>query len=416
MIRPVATHEAETEGGDGGQPVRRRRPLHALLAVLLAGPAAAEEPADAPTKRRWAALAVPLAAFDSNMGLGIGAAGQLVLADLDGDRPYRLSVDAQVYKSTRGWDDHFVGWDLPGAFGSPLRWDARVRYQRWTQAPYYGIGNDAARPDPDAVSPRWNLWESERPFFSTHVRLPVGPSSPWELYVGGLLSWLRADAFPRSQLAADAPEGLDGGFVSTLTVGLFRDTRTDEIDPTDGTVLDAAARVALPAPLSDYAYGGLHLSGRGFWSPTPGVVLAGHLVADGNAGHTPFFEQALFGGMYRTGIGGRYLLRGLGEERLRGDAVLGGQSEVRVRLFEVSILGRLDAAFAAAPFADVGQILMWDAPNRIAPHLTGGGGVRVTLNRLLVLRLDVGLAAERYEAEPTRRPQAQIYMLAAQPF
>ncbi len=380
-----------------------------VLLLLLLGQAAPAEP----TERRWAAIAVPLVAWDSSMKLGLGGFAQLVVADLEGDRPYKLNVDAQFYKTTGGWDDYYVGWDLPGAFGGPIRWDARVRYQRWTRAPYYGQGNDTPRSD--EAPPAWYLWESERPFAMTHLRVPLG-HSPWELYLGGLASWVTVGAPPDSLLAADQPLGLDGGAVSTLTLGGFLDTRTDEVDPTDGVAVDLAFRSALPQPLSDYAFAGGHASARAWWRPTGPLVFAGHLLVDGNFGNTPFFEQATVGGLQRTGIGGRYLLRGLGEERLRGDAIAATQGELRVQLGSITVLRRLDAAFAVAPFVDAAQLVTWGAPEPLRPHLTGGAGLRINLNRLLVLRVDVGVAEERWVEPPHARPQVQLYMLSAQPF
>lgn len=379
-----------------------------LLLLLVLAAARAE-----PVERKWAAIAVPLVAYDSSMKLGLGGFAQLVVADREGDRPYKLNVDAQVYKTTGGWDDHYVGWDLPGAFGGPIRWDARARYQRWTRAPYYGMGNDTPRSD-DAP-PAWYRWESERPFAMTHLRVAVG-QTPWELYLGALASWVRVEAGDRSLLASDRPAGIAGGAVSTVTLGAFLDTRTDEVDPTDGVAVDLALRAALPEPLSDYAFAGGHGSARGWWRPVGPLVLAGHVMVDGNVGETPFFEQAIFGGLQRTGIGGRYLLRGLGEERLRGDAIAATQGELRFQLGWVTVLRRLDFGFALAPFVDAAQLVLWDEPTPLQPHVTGGAGLRVNLNRLLVLRVDLGVAAERWVEEPSQRPQVQLYMLSAQPF
>lgn len=382
-----------------------------MLPVFLAlatGDASAAE-------RKWAAIAVPLVAYDSSFGLGLGGAGQVVIADLKGDRPYRASVDAQVYKTTGGFDDHFVGLDLPGAFGSRLRWDLRLRYQRWDRAPYYGIGNDTPRADGERD--RYDQWVVERPFALTHLRIPTS-SQDLEVYVGAMWAWVSVQPWPNSRLAQERPTGIDGGAVSTLTLGVFRDTRTHEVDPVDGTAIDLAIRAAIPDPVGDYPYAGAHASIRGFLQVGGPVILAGNAVLDGNIGEIPFFEQAYFGGLQRTGIGGRYLLRGLVEERLRGDGLVAGQGEVRFRLGETTILDRLDVRWTLATFADTGWVFEWDQSVEEAgePHLTGGGGARFTLNDLLVVRVDVGVGIERWEDPPFRRAQPQIYMLAAQPF
>ena len=170
--------------------------------------------------------------------------------------------------------------------------------------------------------------------------------------------------------------------------------------------------------MGDYPYAGAHASIRGYGRVGGPVILAGNAVVDGNVGDIPFFEQAYFGGLQRTGIGGRYLLRGLVEERLRGDGLVAGQGEVRFRLGESTILNRLDVRWTLATFADMGWVFEWDQSVEEAaePYVTGGGGARFTLNDLLVVRVDVGVGVDRWEDPPLRRAQPQIYMLAAQPF
>ncbi len=381
--------------------------------VLAATSAMAAETDEA----SWVGIAVPLVAYDTNLGVGGGAYGQIVVADPTGARPYRASVDAQTYLTTTGFQDHYVGWDLPGAFGSTLRWDMRLRYQSWSQAPYYGQGNHTPRSEPADVPERWNLWQSKRPFAMTHLRIPIA-QSPVEIYVGGLFSSVSVTAAPNSLLNTTQPTGIDGGTVSALTVGLFRDTRTDEIDPEDGTAIDIATRATLPAPLSDYHFVGGHTSFRGWWAPIDWMVLAGHAMVDARTTGEPFYDQAYFGGLQRTGIGGRYLLRGLAEERLRGDGVVAAQAETRFRLGSFRALKKFTLGWTLAAFSDIGRVWTWspEVPHRQSPYVTTGSGLRINLNSLLIVRADVAVGWEHYAASPEHRPQVQLYMLAAQPF
>lgn len=395
----------------GGGVVRAAACLAAALTVAP-GPARAEVSDE---DSGVAAIAAPLVAYDSNLLLGFGGFGQIVWSDPTGEEPFRASVGAQIYVTTGGFQDHFIRWDVPRAFGSRFRWDAWVRMLTWSRAPYFGIGASTPRlPDTD-VDDTFYLWNSERYFLRTNLRRPIG-ESPWDAYGTLIVAIQRVGTYPNSLLQQQKPEGLDGGLLSVVGLGGFRDTRTDEIDPFDGSAVDLQLRASGPWVGSDSQWWGAHASWRGWWSPKDGVVLAARAMLDGMFGDPPFYQQSYLGGLRRGSMGGRFFLRGLVEERLRADGVAGLQGELRWRFWRTTVFKTVDLGFQLVPFVDSAQAWTLDGETEPQPWVTAGTGLRINIKQLLILRADAGLAWERYTVAPEQRPQLQVYILAEHPF
>lgn len=354
-------------------------------------------------------------AYDSNLLLGFGGFGQVVWSDPTGREPYRASVGAQAYASTGGYQDHFLRWDLPAAFGTRLRWDAWLRMLTWSRAPYFGIGASTPRLPPEDVEDGYYLWESDRYFLRTNLRRPIA-ETPWDAYGTLIVAIQRVGLYPRSLLAEERPEGVEGGLLSVLGLGGFRDTRTDEIDPFDGSAVDLQLRASGSWIGSSSDWWGAHASWRGWWSPRDGVVLAARAMADGMFGAPPFYQRSYLGGLRRGSMGGRFFLRGLVEERLRTDGVAGLQGELRWRFWRTTVLKTVDLGFQLVPFVDAAQAWTLDGQTVFQPWVTTGAGLRINIKELLILRADSGLAWERYSVGPEQRPQVQIYILAEHPF
>ena len=114
-------------------------------------------------------------------------------------------------------------------------------------------------------------------------------------------------------------------------------------------------------------------------------------------------------------MGGRWTLRGLPEERLRGDGVALTQHELRVTVIEHTVRGA-PWAWSLVPFVDVGQVWLWDAPPPETLAVGAGLGVRLVAKELLVLRVDVARSVDTYAEAPTRRPSTQVLVLSEHPF
>jgi hypothetical protein len=390
--------------------------LSALAGLLLAGLLPTTARAEVSDEDSGvAAIAAPLVAYDSNLLLGVGAFGQVVWEDPTGQDPFRASVGAQIYFTTGGFQDHSIRWDLPSAFGSKLRWDARLRMLTWSRAPYFGIGAGTTRLPAEQVGDTFYLWNSERYSLRTNLRRPVA-DTPWDAYGTLIVAIQEVGVYPTSLLREEQPEGIEGGILNVLGVGGFRDTRTNEIDPYDGSVVDLQLRASGPWLGSSSQWWGAHASWRGWWSPKDGLVFASRAMVDGMFGDPPFYQQAYMGGLQRGSFGGRFFLRGLVEERLRVDGVAGVQGELRWRFARATVLKTVDLGFQLVPFVDTAQAWTLDGETELDPWLTTGAGLRINIKELLILRADGGVAWERYAVGDPERPQFQIYILAEHPF
>lgn len=394
-----------------------------LLPLLLSAALAAEPEAAVPEKRvRW--LAAPIFSYDTNLGLGAGGFGQVVFQALQpGDtRPYAGRVAAQLYWTTGGYRSHYLQADLPGFPGRGWRFDADLSWTAWSQAGWYGEGNDVPllppgdRPGPDqGLRYYWYDLRSGSAVTNLRRALPE-PLDAWAAYAGAWVRWDVVSAFDESLLQADPPDvGADGGLTVLAQGGFLRDTRDDELDPRSGASQEVAVRVTGPWLGSDFAFGGAYLADRRYWSPARRWVLALGSLADTTWGAPPFYLTATTGGLKPVALGGRWTWRGFAEERFHGDGAFVVQPEVRFTALEHRMFKK-PALWLVAPFADVGRVWLWEGnPDPWWDvHVSAGAGVRLVLTGLIVLRADVGVAWEEFVGGS--RPQVQLYLLSEHPF
>ncbi|MCB9796326.1 MAG: BamA/TamA family outer membrane protein [Alphaproteobacteria bacterium] len=356
---------------------------------------------------------MPLISYDSNLLLGLGGFGQVIWRDFSGEQPYLANLQLQIFFTTGGYRNHYFQWDLPGLFGSSLRWGGTFRRILWTQAPYYGVGNDA--PIPPEAEPEHFWYDQSR--FSLRTSLRWTLRGEWEALVDYRIRSEGVTLTPGTLLDQERPFGVEGGRYATLAIGALIDTRSDEINPYDGLAFDLSARGGFSWLGSQYTvYGGTF--GLRTWRSLggdPRWVWASHLLLDCLWGEVPFFDQAYFGGTTRGVIGGRWTLRGLPEERYRGDGLALTQQELRVTVFEHHVK-TAKLTWMLCPFLDAARILSWDAPDPRLLHLhgTAGAGLRLNLDNLLIIRADLGVGVEEFT--DGRAPELQVYFLSEHPF
>ena len=381
--------------------------MWSLLSVL----ALAESPPD-DEGRNWAAYAIPLLSYDSNLLFGYGGFGQVVIADPSGAGPYKASVELQLYWTTGGYRNHYLRFDLPNLAGSRFRWRVETRRISWSRAPYYGVGSDSPRVD--GLPEEYDLYQQERWLAKTQLRYEIVN----DLEVLFMADWRRevVDAYPDSRLDQDRPLGWEGGDYSWLALGVVRDTRSNEINPDDGYALDASVRLAHPVLGSDFTVWGLNARARGWRAVGERVVLAGHVMADVRFGDEPFFNQAYAGGMGRGVVGGRWILKGLAEERYRGDGMVFLMPELRWTFWRPKVRN-MQMEWMLVPFVDAARIWAWGDPwSGLDPKVTAGTGFRVNFKDLIVLRSDFGFGFDEYAQDPTNRFDWQVYVLSEHPF
>src|ERR1700723_1188085 len=88
---------------------------------------------------------LPLVAYDTNTGLGLGVGGHYTLTGSRTDplfayTPYRHRFYAQVYVTTGGYQQHILSYDGFYVGDSPYRIRAVLTYERNISANYFGTG------------------------------------------------------------------------------------------------------------------------------------------------------------------------------------------------------------------------------------------------------------------------------------
>ena len=185
-------------------------------------------------------------------------------------------------------------------------------------------------------------------------------------------------------------EGVDGSSVAApeydeATLGLgwqfFYDNRDSQLNPESG-VFDTLILRLVPDALStgkgSNSFLQAELDHRIFYSPAPGMVLAGRLLLAGSLGDPTY--------QYRFSLGGPDELRGFYTNRFRGKNLYIVQGEVRQDLFWI---------FSGAAFAEVGEV----TDDRFgSPETSYGAGLRMTLppNHIAKARLDFAWAKDQH--------------------
>jgi hypothetical protein len=418
------------------------------LGALLGGvPALAEQPPEAtpasgaeappvPAPRTgWRVAGLPLVNFNSDEGFGYGV--RLLLVD-DGDgtqKPYRHSVVAQFFQTTRGVAAHRLLMDAPGFLGSAWRVGLDLSLLNERFSPYYGLGGasdyeedfascadrDAleAAPDECPGNPafrglRYYTYD-QRTFPSVVLNTRRSVKGPWQVALGYRFRLTRVrtrysaedlgqarDSRLEEDARAGRLTGLDGGTRSgtfrtaEVTAGLLLDLRDNEPAPTRGMFHELAARGAAAATGSGFDYWGTTLNLR-FYHPVVSerLVAALRLMGDVMGGDVPFFLLSSFGGVeWRDGwggIGGLFTGRGILKHRMQGQVKALVNGELRWRFLTVSPLKqRVD--FTAVAFVDAGQV--WadlDLEDGLARH-AGGGGLRIAWQDNFIVRADYGVS------------------------
>jgi outer membrane protein assembly factor BamA len=431
---PVAQPAPEITGGPDTQAV----PLPAQVPPTAVEPVRTTAPVG---RTGWGFQGMPLFNYNSDTGVGYGAA--LMLVDrADGSySPFRYSLFLQFFQTTRGIAAHWLTLDAPAFLHSSWRLGVDLLYSRSKFTPYYGLGNSSqyvseydtcsdrdsltGNPDqcpgnPDFRGVRYYSYDLESlPRIQLNARRQL--TGPWSLLLGyrlrmeGVRTLYAEDDLGQSapsKLVEDAQAGLLVGFeehsaqrfsqrTAELTAGLVYDSRDLEAAPTSGMFHELAVRGAA-APLgSAFNYWGASLQLRGYYAPIPSyrnLVLTGRTFLDITGGNVPFTRLSTFGGLEsKEGVGGVSSARGILRNRFQGPAKLLLNAEARWsplslpalgQTFDFSLVGFLDAgrAWSDLHFAEGGGL-----------KSAAGGGLHIAWNQDFLVRFDYGIGL----SEPT---------------
>ncbi len=380
--------------------MRAFKALTAAVALVMAAPGAGARADDSsPAGRRdrdrgWDAIALPVANYSTDLGVGFGLAGGAYIYG-PGYRPYRHSIGGQTFFTTRGGQSHFLRYDGPNLLG-PVRVEAQLELKRDLRTPYYGSGNRSVPGVIDGDDTEQFSYERRTPRAWVRLRVrPFGPERPYQLWAGYLLRAVDVRPYDPSLLAAAPPPGAGGGRAGQLSLGVLRDTRDDESNPSRGSVGELAVRASGSATLSDYGYAGLTASARRYFPLGADLTLAFRAVLDHQLGEVPFFEWSSVGGIVLAeGIGGMSSVRGVPRDRFSGHTKAFANLELRWLPLSFRLIGQ-QVRVGGVAFADAGRV--WQPAVEDGPwhawHPGAGVGLRA-VRRAAVLRGDWAISPE----------------------
>jgi hypothetical protein len=426
------------------------------LAVILVAAAVTTGRADplspddlARKNERGYVTGLPLAAFSTDIGFGIGARAYYYWNGTRDDprfavTPYLHRIFLQVFASTKGVQFHWLDYDAPKIFDSPYRVRSQLIFARNTNANYFGLGNAALAPLRFPGSP--TAFDSYSDYIAAQQRAsggtaytkydqfdllkPVFLASLERLFandrirvLGGVgFSYTRIRDYTGTQVDAtddtgaattatmaptrlredcDAGKlvGCSGGRESFLRLGLSYDTRDFEPDPNRGVFIDVALDAATVALGSQFDYLRLLGAARGYWSPIPeraDLVLAGRGLLELQSAGTPFFSlnSLPFTEDFRNGLGGHRTMRGYRQDRFVGRTMALLNGEVRWTFTRFKLANQ-KFALIVVPFVDYGRSFDSAAALTLRDwRVSYGGAFRISWNLATIITVDYGLSSE----------------------
>lgn len=217
----------------------------------------------------------------------------------------------------------------------------------------------------------------------------------------------------------------NGGSHIELRAGLVYDTRDNEPDPSRGIYADVLL-YGSPDIINRRGYGYMKLAAS-FRHYVPLIknrlTFAYRLCWQGTiAGNTPFYVQQNYSTLFLKQInsdilGGAISLRGILYNRIVGDGMAWANAELRLRLFGFRLLGQewyittnpfFDAGFVTNPFRleqmkavskdeaipQQEQAMIYSGEKERL-HLSAGLGVKLVMNRNMVLSVEYGIPFDR---------------------
>jgi len=337
---------------------------------------------------------VPIAGYGSDDGFGGGGRFELTRGEPD-DTPYRVGWMAMSYATQSGYRDHQVRWDRTGLAQDRLRLTAFGSWRQWLHDGYYGLGGGTVR-DPSAPDDyyTYNL-------FQPTARLTGRWALRDDYSVFGAVNptWTEVTAYPDTLLSEAPAPGVAGGVAVWLSTGLVHDTRDVEADPSEGHLVQVAARVDATSGV-----GGPLVELRGFASMAPRLTLGARVLGEWLFGDVPFYEQVHWGGLTPiAGFGGGDTVRGIPSGRYRGPGKALLNTEARFRVAEVSVRDT-SVALQLAPWGDVGAV----GGSGPGAFVAAGGAVKLVVDEQFVGRVDVGVGRDKGPDGPL--PSLGIYL------
>jgi len=413
-------------------------------------------------KTSWTFGALPVIAYDSDLGLEYGG---LVNFYYYGDGTtyptYRQSIYAEVSRYTKGSGINRLFYDskylIPG-----IRVTADMSYLTDKAADFYGFNGyettynkswiDDAGGNADYKTRVFYKYDRKIERFSADFQGKLS-GNKWRWAAGFSLynfktGLVNIDELNKGKSDADKLPNVpglyekyvdwgilktnekDGGFNTYIRLGAVLDTRDNEANPNTGVWSEAIISIAPPLLGNEhYEHLNLSLVHRQYLPIIMGKLTFAYRLATQLklGGSIPFYLKPNIATLYlrratSEGLGGSQTLRGILRNRVVGDGIAYGNFEFRWK-FLSTVIKKQNLYLAFSAFTDMGQVVQkvkFDKNKAIAIaqsedptfrssdyfpdrneqlHISIGGGLHVALNENFILAIDYGKAASSKDGD-----------------
>lgn len=374
--------------------IERLEPEQEIARILPAKepPAQGEGLADTLAQRSWALL--PQIGFGPATGLLGGA--KFVDRDMFGNRS-TFDVEALYSQNSQR--------KVRLTFATPPLWDDRLlvlfrgQYVKDPQRRFWGLGNNDQGSVPASVNGLEDIRVGMTIAFRPFERLSLNIESGWRRV--NISDGIGLDGLPFTTDAFPDLTGIEGGDVSPLALSLVWTSRDDIFHPTEGWRLILKALHTNRDLGSDFEFtqfiGDLGFVYSFFEDNLQFAARANGEQILGPDQAVPYWELA--------NLGGDDTLRGFFPQRFYGTGRVVVNTELRFPIADFSFFDVWRVRVGGVAFGDTGRVFISDEAVRAQEGNAAGAevnryrwdygaGVRISLSRALVARIDVGFSEE----------------------
>ena len=352
-------------------------------------------------KDGWTFGAVPVIAYDSDLGFKYGALANFYNYGKPSSYPeYLQSIYVEISRTTKGSGINQLAFDSEHMFpNKPIRITADLSYLTEQALDFYGFNGYQSSyiSDFENDEPENNLYRSRMYYKMERKMIRFAADFSGDLYKNKL-KWLAGFAHTNHKLGSvdidalnkgkdeddllpstDSVPGLydqyvawgiipdkeaDGGKINYLKFGLIYDTRDNEANPMKGLWSEVILLTA-PRFLDNYEndYTQLALTHRQYFTLIQNKLSFAYRLSYQStiAGETPFYMLPYLNFSYNPsisveGLGGAKSLRGVLRNRVVGDAIAFGNFEFRWKFLR-TIIKNQNLYVALSTFTDLGQVV-----------------------------------------------------------
>jgi outer membrane protein assembly factor BamA len=408
-------------------------------------------PAKEKKKTGWTWAGLPVVAYDADMGLQLGALGQVFYYGDGSTYPeYKHTVYAECSWFTKGSSVYQLFYDSKYLIPGGIRVTADIDYLPEKALDFYGFNGYEARYDASVTEPGSDdyltrvFYKQERKMFRIMADFQ-GPLMGQKLrWIAGINIFgiqtgtvdidrinkgkpedkklpdtsLLYDRYVRYQLIR--PEEKAGGTTIYLKTGIVYDTRDHEAAPDKG-LWSEVLLLSAPAFLgnSPYAFVKLAVTHRQYLSLVKKHLVAAYQLSYQGTigGTTPYYILPYIYSSYSLttrpdGLGGMRTIRGVLRNRITGDGVAFGNVELRWKFFK-SVVLKQNLYLGLTGFLDGGMVVQDHKINTNAVpddqksflfnepsdklHLATGLGLRIAINDNFIISVDYGFAMNKQD-------------------